>query len=74
MLHILVQLLLVPLFVSAADIEKQPGLQVQDLVERLHVVETLAALLLLVDVDWEDRHPHCFIMLYSYVTIGIVLQ
>jgi len=68
-LHILVQLLPVPLFVSAADIEKQLVLQVQDLVERLHVVETLVALLLLVDVDWEDHRPHCFIMLYSYVTI-----
>lgn len=69
MLHILAQLLLVPLFVSAADIEKQPGLQVQDLVERLHVAETLAALLLLVAVDWEDRHPHCFIMQLNLIVL-----
>ena len=63
MLHILGQLLLVPLFVSV-DIEKQLALQVQDLVERLHVVETLAALQLhvVVVVDWEDHHPHCFII------------
>jgi hypothetical protein len=64
-LHILGQLLLVPLFVFVVDIEKQLALQVQDLVERLHVVETLAAHLLLVAVvvvDWEDHHPRCFII------------
>jgi hypothetical protein len=72
-LQILEQLLLVPLFVSAADNEKQPGLQAQDLVERLHVVETLAALLLLVAVDWEDRHPHCFMyIIHNMLTLNSI--